>query len=93
MQISTLAGAQTKIDLRKMMSKRLTLTGSTLRNRPVAFKAELARSIEEAVWPLIARGRYKPVVDRLFPLEEAVEAHRRIDGGEHIGKIILTLDD
>ena len=92
-QISTLAGAQTKIDLRKVMSKRLTLTGSTLRNRPVAFKAELARSIEEAVWPIIARGRYKPVVDRLFPLEEAVEAHRRIDGGEHIGKIILTLDD
>ena len=45
------------------------------------------------MWPLIAQGRYKPVIDRLFPLEQVVEAHRRIDGGEHIGKIILTLDD
>ena len=75
------------------MRKRLTLTGSTLRNRPVAFKAELARALEEAVWPIIAQGRYKPVIDRLFPLEEVVEAHRRIEGGEHIGKIILTMTD
>ena len=92
-QISTLAGAVTKIDLRRIMSKRLALTGSTLRPRPVAFKAELARSIEEAVWPLIAQARYKPVIDKLFPLEDAAEAHRRIDAGEHIGKIILTNSD
>ncbi|HWT31974.1 MAG TPA: NAD(P)H-quinone oxidoreductase [Propylenella sp.] len=92
-QISTLAGAVTKIDFRRIMSKRLTLTGSTLRPRPVAFKAELARSIEEAVWPLIAQARYKPVIDKLFPLEDAAEAHRRIDAGEHIGKIILTNSD
>ena len=92
-QISTLAGKASKMDLRKVMAKRLTLTGSTLRNRPVAFKAELARSIEEAVWPVIVQARYKPVVDRLFKLTDVVEAHRRIDGGEHIGKIILTLED
>ncbi len=92
-QISTLAGAVTKVDLRKIMAKRLTLTGSTLRPRPVAFKAELARSIEEAVWPLIAQGRYKPVIDRLFPLEEAAEAHQRMEAGDHIGKIILTNSD
>ncbi len=91
--ISTLAGAKTNVDLRKIMQKRLVLTGSTLRPRPAAFKAELARSIEEAVWPVIAQGRYKPVVDKLFPLEEAAEAHRRIDSGEHIGKIILTITD
>jgi NADPH:quinone reductase len=91
--ISTLAGPKTTIDLRKIMQKRLVLTGSTLRPRPAAFKAELARSIEEAVWPVIAQGRYKPVIDKLVPLEEAVEAHRRIDGGEHIGKIILTVTD
>ena len=92
-QISTLAGPKTTVDLRKIMAKRLTLTGSTLRNRPVAFKAELARSIEEAVWPVIAQARYKPVVDKLFSLEEVVEAHRRIDSGQHIGKIILTVAD
>jgi putative PIG3 family NAD(P)H quinone oxidoreductase len=92
-QISTLAGPVTTIDLRKIMSKRLALTGSTLRPRPLAFKAELARSLEEAVWPVIEQGRYKPVLDRLYPLAEVAEAHRRIDGGEHIGKIILTMAD
>ena len=92
-QISTLAGPTTQIDLRQIMQKRLTLTGSTLRNRPVAFKAELARALEETVWPIIKQGRYKPVIDRIFPLEEVVEAHQRIDSGEHIGKIILTMTE
>ena len=78
-QISTLAGSKTEIDLRHIMMKRLTLTGSTLRNRPLAFKAELARALEETVWPIIDRGRYKPVIDKIFPLEEVAEAHRRIE--------------
>ena len=90
-QISTLAGAKTEIDLRQIMMKRLTLTGSTLRNRPIPFKAELARALEETVWPVIKKGRYKPVIDHVFPLGEVVEAHRRIDSGEHVGKIILTM--
>ncbi len=90
-QISTLAGSKTEIDLRHVMMKRLTLTGSTLRNRPLAFKAELARALEETVWPIIDRGRYKPVIDRIFPLEEVAEAHRRIESGDHVGKIILTM--
>jgi NADPH2:quinone reductase len=89
--ISTLAGPKTAIDLRRIMTKRATLTGSTLRPRPVGFKAELARELEEIVWPVIEAGRYKPVIDTTFPFAEAVEAHRRIDGGEHIGKIILTM--
>jgi putative PIG3 family NAD(P)H quinone oxidoreductase len=92
-QISTLAGVKANIDLRKVMQKRLVLTGSTLRPRPVEFKAELARAIEETVWPIVAQGRYKPVIDRLYPLDEVAEAHRRIDGGEHIGKIILTMTE
>ena len=71
--------------------KRLTLTGSTLRNRPVPFKAELARALEETVWPIIEKGRYKPVIDRVFPFARVVDAHRRIDSGEHIGKIVLTM--
>jgi NADPH2:quinone reductase len=90
-QIATLAGAKTAIDLRGIMTKRLTLTGSTLRNRPVAFKAELARAVEEAVWPVIGEGRFKPVIDSVFSLDDVVEAHRRIDSGEHVGKIILTM--
>jgi len=92
-QISTLAGPKAEIDLRQIMQKRLTLTGSTLRNRPVAFKAELARALEETVWPVVRQGRYKPVIDRIFPLEDVVEAHQRIDSGEHIGKIILTMTE
>ena len=92
-QISTWAGSVTSIDLRKIMGKRLTLTGSTLRNRPTAFKVELARALEEVVWPIIAQGRYKPVIDKLFPLEEAAEAHQRMEAGDHIGKIILTNSD
>ncbi len=90
-EISTLAGVKTEIDIRQIMMKRLTLTGSTLRNRPVTFKAELARALEETVWPMIEKGRYKPVIDHVFPLEEVVEAHRRIDSGAHIGKIILSM--
>jgi NADPH2:quinone reductase len=92
-QISTLAGPKAEIDLRQIMQKRLTLTGSTLRNRPIAFKAELARALEETVWPVIKQGRYKPVIDSIFPLEDVVEAHQRIDSGEHIGKIILTMTE
>jgi putative PIG3 family NAD(P)H quinone oxidoreductase len=92
-QISTLAGPKTEIDLRHIMQKRLTLTGSTLRNRPIPFKAELARALEETVWPIIEKSRYKPVIDKIFPLDEVVEAHRRIESGEHFGKIILTMTD
>lgn len=92
-QISTLAGPKTNIDLRRIMMKRATLTGSTLRNRPAAFKAGLAREIEAAVWPVIKAGGYKPVIDSTFPLDRVVDAHHRIDGGEHVGKIILTMGE
>jgi putative PIG3 family NAD(P)H quinone oxidoreductase len=92
-QISTMSGATTEIDLRKIMGKRLTLTGSTLRNRPLAFKEELARVLQETVWPLIASGRYRPIVDKLYPLSEAALAHRRMESSEHVGKIILTVSD
>jgi NADPH2:quinone reductase len=92
-QISTLAGPKTEIDLRQIMHKRLTLTGSTMRNRPIVFKGELARTLEETVWPIIKQARYKPVIDSIFPLEEVAEAHRRIESSEHIGKIILTMTE
>jgi NADPH2:quinone reductase len=75
-----------------LMLKRLTLTGSTLRARPNAFKGALARTIEDKVWPLVVAGEISPVIDSTFPLNQIVEAHKRMDGGQHIGKIVLTVE-
>ena len=90
--IAFLAGARAEIDIRLVMQRRLTLTGSTLRPRPAAEKARMAGAIERAFWPEIAAGRLKPVIDSVFPLARAADAHRRLDGGGHVGKIALTLD-
>ena len=73
------------------MQRRLTLTGSTLRNRSVAEKAAIARDLEKHVWPLLASGTVKPVIDRTLPLEQAAEAHRLLESGEVVGKIVLTV--
>lgn len=89
--ISTMGGAMAEIDLRAVMGRRLTITGSTLRVRPPAFKGGIARSLNEKVWPLLERGTVKPVVHATFPLERAGDAHRLMESGEHIGKIVLTL--
>ena len=90
-QIAFLGGPVAEADFSKLMVKRLTHTGSTLRARSVSFKAELAKAVEEAVWPLIADGRFRPVMDSEFALADAAEAHRRIDDPAHIGKIVLML--
>jgi len=90
-QIAFLKGPVAEADFRLLMVKRLTHTGSTLRARSVAFKAGLAEAVQEAVWPLIADGRFRPVMDSDFTLADAAEAHRRIDKGDHIGKIVLTV--
>jgi NADPH2:quinone reductase len=90
-QIGLLGGSQAPIDLGRVMRRRLTITGSTLRVRTVEEKGELARDIEANVWPLLASGRIGPVIDRTFPLTDAAEAHRRMEAGEHIGKIVLTV--
>ena len=83
-------GAKVEIDLLPLMLKRLTLTGSTLRPRSVAEKAEIARSLEAKVWPLLAAGECKPVIYRTFPLAEAWNAHRLMESSQHVGKIVLT---
>ena len=75
----------------KMMLKRLTVTGSTLRRRSLGFKAALAREIEAEVWPLLAQGRMTSIIDSTFPLAEAARAHTRIESGGHVGKIALTV--
>jgi len=87
--IATLGGARTTINLREVMVKRLTITGSTMRSRPVAVKAEIARRLQRHVWPLIEVGKVKPVVFRTFPFAEASAAHAMMERSEHIGKIVL----
>ena len=84
-------GSKMEIDLLPLMLKRLTLTGSTLRPRSVAEKAEIARSLEAKVWPLFAAGKCKPVIFKTFPLAQAAEAHRLMESSQHVGKIVLAL--
>jgi NADPH:quinone reductase len=90
-QISFLEGSHVELELRTVMTKRLTITGSTLRPRSVAEKGALAREVLAHVWPLVADGRVRPVIDGTYPLSAASAAHRRMDSGEHIGKIVLTV--
>jgi putative PIG3 family NAD(P)H quinone oxidoreductase len=90
-QIATLGGAKAQADFARLMVKRLTHTGSTLRPRPVAFKAKIAAELEQKVWPLLAARSIAPVMDTLFPLREAWRAHERMEAGDHIGKIVLDL--
>ncbi len=90
-QISTLAGPTAEADFRLLMVKRLTHTGSTLRPRTDAFKTALAGELEAKVWPLIADGRYAPVMDMVFALDDARLAHERMEAGDHIGKMVLTV--
>ena len=90
-QIAFLRGRRVAIDLQTLMAKRLFHTGSTLRPRTVAEKAAIAEALREKVWPLIAAGRCKPVVDSTFPLAEAAAAHRRMESSAHFGKIVLTV--
>ena len=89
-QIAFLGGAKAEVDFTKLMTKRLVHTGSTLRPRTVDEKAAIAGALEAKVWPLLADGRVRPVMDRIFPLAEAAAAHRRMEAGDHIGKIVLA---
>jgi putative PIG3 family NAD(P)H quinone oxidoreductase len=89
--IAVLGGLKATIDMALVMRKRLTLTGSTLRARSNAFKALLADEIARTAWPLIADGTIRPVMDQTFPLAEVTEAHRRMEQGDHIGKIVLEV--
>ena len=90
LQIGLMAGVRAEIDLTAVLHRRLTITGSTLRARSVEEKSALAREVEAHVWPWLTDGRVAPVIDRTFPLTRAAEAHRRLESGDHIGKIVLT---
>jgi NADPH:quinone reductase-like Zn-dependent oxidoreductase len=89
--IAVLGGAKAEIVIPQIMMRRLTLTGSTLRPRSPAFKAALCGEIRQTVWPLFAEGVLKPAMDRVYPLEDAAEAHRRMEAGDHVGKIVLKV--
>jgi NADPH:quinone reductase len=88
--INTMGGAKTTINLLEVMVKRLTVTGSTLRARPVAVKGEIARRLQQHVWPLFELGKLRPVIYRCFPFSEAPAAHALMESSEHVGKIMLV---
>lgn len=89
--IAQLGGSKGQLDMGQVMRRRLTITGSTLRPRPVAFKAAIAAKLRQHVWPLIEAGQIKPVIHQRFPLEQAAQAHAMMESSAHIGKIMLEL--
>ncbi|MBY8829317.1 NAD(P)H-quinone oxidoreductase [Hephaestia mangrovi] len=89
--IAVQRGAEATIPIAQVMRRRLTLTGSTLRPRDTEFKSLVADELHRTVWPLVEQGLLKPEIDATFPLAEAAAAHRRMEAGDHVGKIVLTL--
>jgi NADPH2:quinone reductase len=89
--IALLGGAKATVDLGQVLRRRLTISGSTLRPRPVAFKGAIARNLRERVWPLLEAGRIKPVIFKTFPLDQAAAAHTLMESSTHVGKIVLQV--
>lgn len=89
--IAVQGGTKAQINMAQVMTRRLTLTGSTLRARSVTFKALLAQEIGQNVWPLVEAGKLRPIMDQAFPLDQAAAAHTRMEAGHHIGKIVLKM--
>ncbi|MQW61661.1 zinc-binding dehydrogenase [Sinorhizobium meliloti] len=91
-QIAFQKGSKAEVDFLPLLMKRITLTGSTLRARPLAMKAKLAASLQEHVLPVLARGEARPLIDSTYPFEQVADAHARMDSGSHTGKIVLVMD-
>lgn len=90
--IALLGGAKSTIDLEHILRRRLTVTGSTLRPRSVAFKADIVANLRSKVWPLIESGRIRPIIYQTFALRDAAQAHRLMESSLHVGKLVLTMD-
>lgn len=90
-QIAFMQGSKAEIDLLPVMTKRLTITGSTMRPRTAEEKADIARSLKQKVWPLLAKGKVTPVIHKVFELEDAAKAHAMMEASTHIGKIMLRV--
>ena len=88
--IAFLRGSKVEVDLLPLMLKQLVLTGSTLRAQPIENKARIAAGVESQVWPLIAQGKFKPVINSIYPLAQASDAHALMESNQHIGKLLLT---
>ena len=88
--VAVQGGVEAQIDAGVVMRKRLTITGSTLRPRPVAFKAAIAQALRQQVWPWLEAGQVKPVIYQVFPAAQAAQAHTLMESNEHIGKLVLT---
>jgi putative PIG3 family NAD(P)H quinone oxidoreductase len=89
-EIATLHGVKAEVNIQTIMARRLTITGSTLRPRPIADKAAIASELRQQVWPLLESGAVKPIIHASFPLREAAEAHRVMESSAHIGKLLLV---
>ena len=89
-EIATLQGVKAEVNIQTIMQRRLTITGSTLRARPVADKAAIAAELRQHVWPLLESGAVKPIIHATFPLRQAADAHRVMESSAHIGKLLLT---
>ncbi|MFM8468255.1 MAG: NAD(P)H-quinone oxidoreductase [Oxalobacteraceae bacterium] len=89
--IALLGGAKGEVNFGEIMRRRLTITGSTLRPRPVAFKQDIAQKLRQRIWPLLESGKIKPVIFKTFPLEQAAEAHTLMESSTHVGKIMLQV--
>jgi NADPH2:quinone reductase len=90
-QIGLMGGESASVDLRRVLGRRLTITGSTLRPRSVEEKGAIASALAREVWPLLEAGTVKPIVYQTFPLADAAAAHRVMESSEHVGKIVLTM--
>jgi putative PIG3 family NAD(P)H quinone oxidoreductase len=90
--VNYMESAKAELDLSVLTARRLTITGSHLRPQPVERKAAIGRALEERAWPHLLSGKIKPVIDSVFPLEQAADAHRRMESSAHIGKIVLEVD-
>lgn len=88
--IAVQGGVKAELNAGLVLRRRLTITGSTLRPRPVSFKTAIARSLRQHVWPLLADGRIRPVIHQVFPAAEAAAAHRLMESNQHVGKLVLT---
>ena len=90
-QIAFLKGAKVEIDLMRLMLRRLTLTGSTLRPQSVANKGRMAQGLKEKVWPLLEKGTVKPIIFKTFALKDAAAAHAELERADHVGKVMMTV--
>jgi len=89
--IAFLGGPKAELNFAPVMVKRISITGSTLRPRSIEAKAKIARALEAEVWPRLSAGQIKPIIDKTYPLADAAAAHARMEGSDHIGKLILTV--